>query len=101
MDEVVLTWGPPAPFRRSVARHNGLSEDNDIDGVVVDHCEPSGVEARARDADTERTALSPVNIELSSERARFREFHDLTRLGRIAIDRIAIAGDHVSVRFKH
>jgi hypothetical protein len=86
---------------RSISRHDGLIEDNNIVGVVVDRRGLDIVNAGVGDADSERPSLCRIDVELSHEFARFRELHDLAWLGRIVIHRVAIAGDKVPIRRKH
>jgi hypothetical protein len=68
---------------------NVPSENDEIVGVVVDHCEPNSIGVCAGDAHTEGPSLSRIDIELTDEHTRFRELDDLAGLGRIAIDRVA------------
>jgi hypothetical protein len=77
--------------------HNVLSENNEIVGVVVDHCEPNSIGVSAGNAHAEGPSLSRIDIELTDEYTRFRELDDLAGLGRIAIDRVAIGGNQITV----
>ena len=50
------------------------------------------------DRDSKRRALRLINVVLTYKIAVMCELHDFARVGKVTIDRVAIAGDDVSIR---
>ena len=65
--------------------------------VVVDSGKADRVIAHPNKAQAERSALRPVDRELSDESALGRSLHDLARVRGVGIDEVAVAREEVAV----